>query len=212
MYERQRLAMVRKYVVDAGVSDNRILRAMSELPRHLFVDPAIAAQAYNGRSLPIGYGQTISHPTTVARMTQALNLEGGEKILEIGTGSGYQAAVLAKMGAKVYTVERIYELTLRCRKIFEKLHLDSIAVKYGDGTLGWPKFGPYDRIIITAAAPDIPSPLIKQLKDGGILISPVGPKNRQTLQILKKIEDEIQITVGKEQRFVPLIGNRGWQD
>ncbi len=212
MYERQRVNMVRKFVAEAGIHDERIQRVMLELPRHLFVDSAMASQAYSGKSLPIGHGQTISHPTTVARMTETLHLKGREKILEIGTGSGYQAAVLAKMGAKVYSVERIYELTLRARKVFAKLRLDSIAVKYGDGTLGWPEFGPYDRIIITAAAPEIPDNLIRQLKNGGILVSPVGKKDRQMLQILKKVGNEVQITEGDQHRFVPLIGKQGWRE
>jgi protein-L-isoaspartate(D-aspartate) O-methyltransferase len=172
MFDRRRTAMVRKYVVDRGITDERVIAAMLKIPRHLFVDQTFVHEAYKDKALPIGYGQTISHPTTVAYMTQLLELTGSERVLEIGTGSGYQAAVLAAMGVKVYSIERIPELAQRARTIFDQIGYYTIGVKIGDGTLGWTAHAPYDRIIITAASPDIPETLLRQLAEQGRMVIP----------------------------------------
>jgi protein-L-isoaspartate(D-aspartate) O-methyltransferase len=210
MYERHRNLMIAKYVSGAGIDNPAVIAAMGRVPRHAFVDPALEHQAYEGGSLPIGFGQTISHPTTVALMSHLLDIQGGEKILEIGTGSGYQAAVLAEMGAKIYTIERIAQLANRTRLLLEKLGYFSIAVRSGDGTLGWNEYAPYDRIIITAAAPDIPENLIKQLAATGKMIVPVGHANRQKLTLIEKNDCEITVLTENWRSFVPLIGEKGW--
>ena len=155
MYDRRREEMVRKYVIGKGITDQRVIEAMLKVPRHLFVETAMRHQAYDDKSLPIGFGQTISHPTTVACMTQMLELTGDEKILEIGTGSGYQAAVMAEMGVKVYSLERIADLARRTQRLFDKLGYYTIGTRIGDGTVGWTAHAPYDRIIVTAASPDV---------------------------------------------------------
>ncbi len=211
MFEKQRQEMVQKYVIEAGITDARIVEAMRKVPRHEFVEEALKFQAYSGKSLPIGFGQTISHPTTVARMTQALQLRKGERILEIGTGSGYQAAILAMMGAKVFTIERIPALAQKARKIFEKLGLYSIAVQIGDGSKGWTEFAPYDGIMVTAASPDIPGSLVNQLKLNGRLILPVGDREKQQLKIIVRKKEELEIISGGVHSFVPLIGREGWK-
>jgi protein-L-isoaspartate(D-aspartate) O-methyltransferase len=209
-YDRLRQQMVEKFIVKAGITDKRVISAMSKIPRHLFVDPALAHQAYDGKSLPIGYGQTISHPTTVALMSQYLELRGGEKILEVGTGSGYQAAVLAEMSAKVYSIERIAELVRKTQKILVTLGYFDILIKTGDGSLGWNEYAPFDRIIVTAGAPLVPETLAGQLSNNGKLIVPVGDVQKQKLKIL--INRDHKLTVKEEgwQNFVPLIGKKGW--
>ena len=211
MYERPRKQMVEKYVIQAGIQDQKVIAAMRRIPRHLFVAPAMSHQAYEGSSLPIGFGQTISHPTTVALMSQLLQIEGGEKILEIGTGSGYQSAILAEMGAKVYTIERIAGLGQQTRAILEKLGYHSIAVKIGDGSLGWNEFAPYQRIMVTAGAPAIPENLINQLAEGGRMIIPVEESNRHQLQIIDIVAGEIIIKQENTRNFVPLVGEKGWK-
>ena len=212
MYERQRMNMIENYVIKAGIKDEKVILALQRIPRHLFVDPAIRHQAYQAGSLPIGFGQTISHPTTVALMSQLLEIEGGEKILEIGTGSGYQAAVLAEMGAKVYTIERIASLGNQTRLLLEKLGYYSIAMRVGDGTLGWNEYAPYDRIIVTAGAPEIPDNLIRQLTEGGRMIIPVGNSNQQHLQVIDKIGGKIVVNQENSRNFVPLVGEKGWTE
>lgn len=210
MYERHRNLMIVKYVSGVGINNPAVIAALGRVPRHAFVDPALEHQAYEGGSLPIGFGQTISHPTTVALMSHLLDIKGGEKILEIGTGSGYQAAVLAEMGAKVYTIERIAQLANRTRLLLERLGYFSIAVRSGDGTLGWNEYAPYDRIIITAAAPEIPENLVKQLAATGKMIVPVGHANRQKLALIEKNDGEIAVRTENWRSFVPLIGEKGW--
>ncbi|MBN2366905.1 MAG: protein-L-isoaspartate(D-aspartate) O-methyltransferase [Calditrichaeota bacterium] len=210
MYERLREAMVKKLVVEAGIQNPAVISAMRRVPRHVFVDAALGHQAYGNGSLPIGFGQTISHPTTVAVMSSLLDIQGGEKVLEIGTGSGYQAAVLAEMGAKVFTIERIQELANRSRTLLEKLGYYSIAVKIGDGTLGWNEFAPYDRIIVTAGAPAIPENLAGQLNENGKLIIPVGKPDAQKLNLIEKKDGQLSLQTVPFRRFVPLIGQKGW--
>ena len=210
MYEKLRNEMVKNFVSDEGIEDDQIISAMRKIPRHLFLEPAIAHNAYSGSSLPIGFGQTISHPKTVAWMTQMLELKGGEKVLEIGTGSGYQAAVLAELGAKVYSIERIPELADRARDLFDKLGYYTIAIQKGDGTVGWTQYAPFDRIIVTAGSPEIPDTLLNQLADSGRLIIPVGDKEIQKFNIITKQENKITKIQINKGSFVPLIGRKGW--
>jgi protein-L-isoaspartate(D-aspartate) O-methyltransferase len=206
MFEVQRKKMLQKYVIEIGIKDSKIIKAMGHIPRHYFVDNALTHQAYNGSSLPIGFGQTISHPTTVAIMTNALDLTGNEKVLEIGTGSGYQAAVLAEIGVKVYTIERIPELAIRAQRIFEKIGYYSIAVKVGDGYSGWTQYTPFQRIILTAHSTQVPPSLLKQLDINGILIMPLGnDANQKLVKIYKKSESEFDKEILKDANFVPLI-------
>ncbi len=207
MFEVLRQQMVQKCVIDAGINDRRVIAAMSAIPRHLFVEPALAHQAYQGSSLPIGFGQTISHPTTVATMTAALELSGDEKILEIGTGSGYQAAVLAALGANVFTIERIPELARQAEKILHELKFYQVAIRIGDGSRGWPQFAPFQRIILTAHSRDIPEDLLRQLDEGGILIMPKGDEQKQSLIRLIKNGNEILQETISAANFVPMIKN-----
>lgn len=209
VFATRRNEMIQKYVLEAGIADERVANAMSKVPRHLFVEPAISHRAYEGTSLPIGFGQTISHPTTVALMSAALRLKGSEKVLEIGTGSGYQAAVLAEMRVKVFTIERIPELARRTQDLLEKLKYFTIAVKIGDGSLGWNTHAPYDRIIVTAGAPVVPEALVKQLKKDGILIIPIIGHNEQKLRVIHKKERALELSEIEWREFVPLVDQKG---
>ena len=209
-YGTGRVRMVQEQLLTRDIVDERTLEAMSEVPRHLFVDDAMRGRAYGDHPLPIGAGQTISQPYIVAFMTQALQLKGEEKVLEIGTGSGYQAAILSRMCEKVYTVERINSLLAAARRIFDKLRYYNIRSKLDDGTLGWPEYGPYNAIIVTAGGPTIPQPLIDQLADPGRLIIPVGDQHEQVLQLLEKIAGQVIITNLVGVRFVDLVGEYGW--
>ena len=186
------------------------LKPMSEVPRHLFVDDAMQGRAYGDHPLPIGAGQTISQPYIVATMTQALGLTGTEKVLEIGTGSGYQAAVLSRICDQVYTVERINSLLARARKIFDKLRYYNIRSKLDDGTMGWLDNGPYDAIIVTAGGPEVPEPLVDQLSDNGRLIIPVGDQHVQELRLVQKNEGQVEMSCLASVRFVDLVGEHGW--
>jgi len=197
--------MIQKYVIEAGISDSKVIEAMGKIPRHLFVETALRHQAYIGSSLPIGYGQTISHPTTVALMSQALEIKEDEKILEIGTGSGYQAAVLAEMGGKVFTIERIPELANRAQQLFEKTGYYTIGVKIGDGEQGWSQFAPFQRIILTAHSPTLPPVLLDQLEPGGILIMPLGDHESQELVRFFKYDDHLESETLSAVKFVPMI-------
>jgi len=203
--------MVDEQIVARGVRDPRVIQSMLKVPRHLFVPEPYRAQAYEDYPLPIGHGQTISQPYMVAVMTELLELDGDEKVLEIGTGSGYQAAVLAELAKEVYTVERIPELLQRAMETINELGYTNVHFKLADGTLGWPEHAPFDRIIVTAAAPHIPQPLLDQLAAGGIIVIPVGGRYLQTLTKVRKHEDG---TVSAEElfgcAFVPLIGEFGY--
>jgi protein-L-isoaspartate(D-aspartate) O-methyltransferase len=209
-YETGRARMVLEQLQSRDIRDPRTLAAMSEVPRHCFVDDAMQGRAYGDHPLPIGAGQTISQPYIVAYMTQALRLTGQEKVLEIGTGSGYQAAVLSRMCSQVFTVERINSLLAGARRVFDKLRYFNIRSKLDDGTLGWSEFAPYDAIIVTAGGPGIPEPLIEQLADPGRLIIPVGDQHEQVLQLLEKKEGEVEISLLAGVRFVDLVGEYGW--
>ncbi len=194
-----------------GIKDERVLDAFRKIPRHRFVDGAMYAQAYDDNALPIGLGQTISQPYVVALMTEMLALKRDEKILEIGTGSGFQAAVLAHFSRRVYTIERHRELGERARKLLRELGYANITFKVGDGTIGWPSHAPFDKIIVTAGAPVVPQSLIKQLSDGGRLIVPTGDRNSQRLEIYDRYGNQVIKSIESEVVFVPLIGKSGWQ-
>ncbi len=202
--------MVQEQLLPRGITDQVTLDAMREVPRHFFVDDAMQGRAYGDYPLPIASGQTISQPFIVAFMTQALNLKSTDRVLEIGTGSGYQAAILSRMCEKVFTVERINNLLAGARKAFDSLQYYNIVAKLDDGTLGWPENGPYDGIIVTAGGPFVPTPLIDQLADNGKLIMPVGSKEVQELQIVRKQGDDIEVSYLESVRFVNLIGEHGW--
>ncbi|MCF8056759.1 MAG: protein-L-isoaspartate(D-aspartate) O-methyltransferase [Desulfocapsa sp.] len=202
--------MVQEQLLHRGITDPKVLKCMSEVPRHLFVDSAMHASAYGDHPLPIGGDQTISQPFIVAAMTQALQLQGTEKVLEIGTGSGYQAAILSRLCDKVYTVERINTLLANARKIFDRLHFYNILSRLDDGTLGWSEHAPYDAIIVTASGPEIPEPLVEQLADPGRMVIPVGGREVQELEYLTKIDGEIKVERLESVRFVSLIGEYGW--
>jgi len=203
--------MVRHQIAFRGIRDQRVLKAMMEIPRHLFVPEEHLEEAYNDHPLPIGHGQTISQPFMVALMTEALELKGEEKVLEIGTGSGYQAAILALLAKEVYTVERIQALYISAMERLRSLGFANVYFKLFDGTLGWEEHSPYDAIMVTAGAPSVPQPLLNQLKDGGRLVIPVGEKHDQELiKITKFGQREIRENLGGC-RFVDLIGVYGWR-
>ena len=209
-YERQRQDMVRRQIEARGVTDPKVLAAMQKVPRHLFVSDALRDQAYGDFPLPIGEQQTISQPYIVAEMTQALQPGKDDRILEIGTGSGYQAAILAEIVFRVYTIEKIYPLYTKSRKIFDKLRYHNIVTRYSDGTSGWEDESPFDGIIVTAGSPGIPQPLISQLAVGGRMVIPVGDLYSQELIKIYKDEHGIHKTNLGGCRFVKLVGEHGW--
>jgi len=192
-----------------GITDEAVLSAMFTVERHVFIDTMYVNRAYEDNALPIGSQQTISQPYTVAFMTQSLELSKDMKVLEIGTGSGYQAAVIATMGCRVFTIERHVSLLNNARKIFDALNL-RIAAKGGDGTVGWTEHAPYDAIIVTAGAPKVPDALVKQLKEGGRIAIPVGDRESQRLVIGTKKGDSLVTVISDGFKFVPLIGKNGW--
>jgi protein-L-isoaspartate(D-aspartate) O-methyltransferase len=211
MYRAERQELVDK-LSEKGIHDIAVLKAIGDVERHKFVPEAIKHHAYRDVALPIGYGQTISQPYTVAYMTQALKLKPDSKVLEIGTGSGYQAAILSSMGMNVFSIERHFEIYAATQKLFDKLGV-RVHTKYGDGTIGWDEYAPYDGIIVTAGSPSIPASLKKQLAPGARLVIPVGDKSSQTLKIITKIEeDSFDERDVPQFSFVPLIGREGWKD
>jgi protein-L-isoaspartate(D-aspartate) O-methyltransferase len=208
---RTRLRMVEEQIVARGIKDQRVIAAMGKVPRHLFVEEALQSQGYSDHPLPIGEKQTISQPYMVALMTEALELTGKEKVLEIGTGSGYQTAILAECAAKVFSIERIRLLAIKARKLLLELGYFNIEIKFSDGTFGWLEEGPFDAIMVTAGAPDIPQPLIDQLKVGGRMAIPVGDTFVQDLMRIQKTGDGITKENYGGCRFVRLIGKYGWE-
>lgn len=209
-FETIRQRMVQEQLVSRGIYDQRVLAAMGEVPRHLFVDDAMQGNAYGDHPLPIVDGQTISQPFIVAYMTQALQLTGTEKVLEIGTGSGYQAVILSRLCAKLYTVERLNNLLASSRRVFDRLRCYNIQSKLDDGTLGWPEHAPYDAIMVTAGGPEIPEPLVAQLADPGRMVIPVGDQDVQELQLVTKKDGLVHVVLLERVRFVNLIGEYGW--
>jgi len=211
-FARVRLKMVEEQVVARGVKDVRVIAAMRKVPRHLFVEEALQNQAYSDRPLPIGEKQTISQPYMVALMTEALQLTGKEKVLEIGAGSGYQTAILAESARQVFSIERILSLTMRARMLLINLGYTNVEIKFSDGTEGWIGESPFDAIIVTAGSPDIPQPLVDQLAVGGRLVIPVGDESVQDLIRLKKTEEGVKREDLGGCRFVKLIGRHGWSE
>jgi protein-L-isoaspartate(D-aspartate) O-methyltransferase len=210
-FARIRLKMVEEQIIARGIKDHRLTGAMRKVPRHLFVEEALQSQAYSDHPLPIGEKQTISQPYMVALMTEALSLTGKEKVLEIGTGSGYQTAVLAELASKVFSVERIRSLAIKARKLLLELGYLNTEVKFSDGTVGWLDESPFDAIMVTAGSPEIPQPLIDQLKVGGRMAIPVGDIYTQDLIRVIKTEDGIKKEDLGGCRFVKLIGKYGWE-
>jgi len=211
-YEKERKIMVETQLRSRGIKDERVLNAMESVERHLFVDKDSAHRAYDDCALPIGYGQTISQPYMVAVMTESLQLKGNERVLEIGTGSGYQAAVLSKLAAWVVSVERIKELATRAKKKLRGLGIENVQVIIGDGTSKMFRDEAFDGIIVTAGAPKIPDVYISMLKKGGRLVIPVGSKYSQILYSVTKTEQGVIEDTSTPCVFVPLVGKNGWQD
>lgn len=212
-FDIARRRMVDTQIIARGVKDRRVIDALLKTPRHLFVQEAMASQAYNDTSLPIGEKQTISQPYMVALMSEMLELSGRETVLEIGTGSGYQAAVLALLASRVCTIERIPQLATRARRLFDTLGLTNIAMKIDDGTIGWAGEAPFDAIIVTAGAPDVPEALVGQLAVGGRLVIPVGDQvNQELVKIVKQEDGSLTEERSTPCRFVKLIGREGWSE
>lgn len=207
-----RALMVDRHIAARGISDARILKAMREVPRHLFVSPVVASKAYGPGALPIGSSQTISQPYIVARMIELLALSGNEKVLEIGTGTGYQAVVLSKLSAKVFSIERIPELASRAMELIRNLKISNCSVKVFDGTYGWSDQAPFDRIIVAAAAPEVPQPLVQQLSRTGTMIIPIGSGKNQRLARVRHVGTATQIEDCGSAEFVPLVGRFGWKE
>lgn len=212
-YVKQRKRMVDSQIRARGITDARVLAAMERVPRHLFVNEALRDQAYNDSPLPIDGGQTISQPYIVALMTEAMELTGKEKILEIGTGSGYQTAILAELAEHVFSIDRVASLASAARRLLESLNYYNVAIRVGDGTYGWREEAPFDAIIVTAGAPNIPKTFVEQLSIGGRLVIPVGGRHSQALIKMIRLSDDVN-DVRKEDlggcRFVDLIGEYGW--
>ena len=209
-FEKERIEMI-ELLRQRGINDERLLSAMQHVARERFVLPAFLNRAYDDSALPIAHGQTISQPYTVAFQTVKLQVGKESKVLEIGTGSGYQAAVLAEMGCRVFTIERHMELHLQARKLLEKLGYH-IATRCGDGTIGWNEYAPYDGIIVTAAAPEVPQPLLDQLANGGRLVIPIGDLESQSIRILTRVGERYESLDVQGFKFVPLIGKKGWNE
>ena len=212
IYQRVRKRMVENQIASQGITDSRVLAAMLKVPRHLFVEEALRDQAYGDYSLPIGEGQTISQPYIVALMTEALELKGHEKVLEIGTGSGYQAAILAELARWVYSIERHPTLAQRAKRLLEELGYYNVIIRVGDGTKGWAEVAPFEAIIVTAAGPQIPEPFIEQLAEGGRLVMPVGDEWSQTLVKVVKRGGKIHQETLSGVRFVKLVGTFGFKE
>lgn len=202
--------MIEAQLKTRGIKDERVLAAMQEVPRHLFVEEYLQDRAYDDCALPIGEGQTISQPYMVAIMTELLELKGNEKVLEIGTGSGYQSAVLSMLASEVYTVERLQPLASKAKKLLDDLEYENVHVIVSDGTLGLPEHAPFDGIIVTAGAPGFPHQYAEQLNTDGILVIPVGSRYSQVLYQMKKTYSGIAKSVSTSCVFVPLIGKDGW--
>ncbi len=211
-YKRKREEMVKRQIIARGITDEKVIRAMRNVPRHLFVSEALTDQAYGDFPLPIGEQQTISQPYIVAEMTQALELSKEDRVLEIGTGSGYQAAIISQIAYRVYTIERIHSLLLKARSLFDRLLYHNIITRYSDGTTGWSDESPFDAIIITAGAPSIPETLVNQLAEGGRMAIPVGDQYSQELIKIHRGKNGMHKTSLGGCRFVKLIGEHGWRE
>jgi protein-L-isoaspartate(D-aspartate) O-methyltransferase len=209
-FEEDRRRMVRAQLLQQGIQDARVLDAMAEIPRHHFLDPERWAEAYAPKAVPIGHGQTISQPYMVAVMTELLELKGSEHVLEVGTGSGYQAAILAQLAGSVVSVERIDALARTAADLLRELAIPNVEIVVGDGTLGYAARAPYDRIIVTAAAPQLPASLLTQLADPGLLVCPVGDLHMQFLHVVRRSGGRDATSRQCACRFVPLLGAEGF--
>ena len=210
-FERERERMIQDQLVSRGIADARVLAAMRRVPRHLFVEEALRDQAYGDHALPIGEQQTISQPYIVALMTSLLALRGTEKVLEVGTGSGYQTAVLAELARRVCTVERLPGLGLRARALLEGIGYTNVWVRVGSGTLGWPDEAPFDRILVTAGGPGVPPPLFQQLAEGGRMVLPMGELTNQVLTVVQNAGGQMRTTSHGDCSFVKLVGKYAWE-
>ena len=210
-YETARARMVEEQLVQRGITDERVLSAMRRVPRHLFVEVPLRERAHGDHPLPIGEEQTISQPYIVGLMSQLLELRGQEKVLEVGTGSGYQTAVLAELARRVCSIERLPRLAERARALLEHLGYDNVWVRVGSGTLGWPDEAPFDRILVTAGGPSIPPPLFQQLGEGGRMVVPVGDVANQTLTVVEKVSGEMKTRSCGDCKFVKLVGKYAWE-
>jgi len=211
-YTKLRQRMVEEQLISRGIKDKRVLTAFLKVEREKFVPKNLRKEAYEDFPLSIGEGQTISQPYMVALMTQCLKLQGEEKILEVGTGSGYQTAILAELSKEVFSLERIEKLAHKARRILHNLGYTNVQIFVANGTLGWEEFSPYDRILVTAGAKEVPLPLIEQLKDEGIMVIPVGDLYSQKLKVIEKRGDVINSRTVESCIFVPLIGKYGWDE
>lgn len=211
-YKRLRQGMVKDQLIARGISDERVLAVFYKVEREKFVPSDLREDAYGDFPLSIGEGQTISQPYMVALMTQSLELKGCERVLEIGTGSGYQTAILTELSEEVYSVERIKSLAQKAESLLEKLGYSKVKIFVSDGTTGWEEFSPYDRILVTAGAKHVPQPLVNQLKDEGIMVIPVGSVYSQELRVIRKKKGRVKSTTVERCIFVPLIGKYGWSE
>jgi protein-L-isoaspartate(D-aspartate) O-methyltransferase len=210
-YERERERMVEEQLARRGIADARVLEAMRRVPRHLFVEEALRDRAYGDHPLPIGEQQTISQPYIVALMTSLLMLAGPEKVLEIGTGSGYQTAVLARLARRVCSIERLPSLAMRARALLEELGYTNVWIRVANGALGWPDEAPFDRILVAAGGPSVPPPLFEQLAEGGRMILPIGDATSQTLTLVEKVAGAMRTTPCGDCMFVKLVGKYAWE-
>ena len=208
--DRARMKMVEGQFIPRGITDPRVLWVMGKVPRHRFLDEALGDRAYDDTALPIGEKQTISQPFIVALMTQALALRETDRVLEVGTGSGYQTAILAELVARVYSIERVKSLALRARETLDRLGYVNVAIRNFDGTYGWSDEAPFDAIMVAAGSPSIPSPLVQQLREGGRLVIPVGDRTTQVLQLGVKTRGELVLSCLTDCTFVPFIGAFAW--
>jgi protein-L-isoaspartate(D-aspartate) O-methyltransferase len=211
-YATARNRMVESQLISRGIKDARVLETMQKLPRHRFVEEALVSQAYNDHPLPIGEKQTISQPYMVALMTEALELQGHERVLEIGTGSGYQTAILAELAEKIYSIERLRALSSRAQRLLDDLGYFNVVLRVGDGTVGLKEEAPFDAIMVTAGSPNVPQPLVDQLAMGGRLVVPVGDRYTQALMKIVRVKEGISKTDLGGCRFVNLLGTHGWQE
>ena len=208
-YERARRQLI-ETIADRGIHDLAVLRAFDLVPRHIFLPESAQHRAYEDAPIPIGFGQTASQPSLQALYMQVLDLQTSDKVLEVGTGTGFQTAVLATLTSHVYSIERIRELSIRARQVIDMLRLSNVALHVGDGTIGWSRYAPYDAILVAAAAPDIPSALVDQLAPGGRMLIPLGDRSEQKLTLIRKTADGVERSDIADVTFVPLIGRFGW--
>ena len=210
-YERLRRDLIGT-IREKGIDDLEVLRAFDQVPRHLFLPEAVHHRAYEDAPLPIGYGQTASQPSLQALYLQTLRLTPRDRVLEVGTGSGFQTALLAQLAGHVYSVERIRELSMRAREVLDRLRIRNVALLVGDGTIGWSRYAPYDAILVAAGAPAVPSALLEQLAPGGRMLIPIGDRKEQKLRLYRRTEDGVETEEITRCTFVPLIGRFGWTE